>query len=201
MNNRLKNQGIALAALIQSANLVDRLATHGQIPDSSLIIMRNSLFKFDVEDVAEIYSNDIDTDIKQNLHAGIRVSKKIFLENANQEYAQTIRYVLALIQLEKHFRRSKEQMDKVRSSLESMKVQDSDELISELYLETLAKLPFRIQVLGKMQHLKNPRNEYQIRTLLFAGIRAAMLWHQMGGRRWHFLFQKKAIINSLDALN
>lgn len=201
MNNRLKNQGIALAALIQSANLVDRLATHGQIPDSSLIIMRNSLFKFDVEDVAEIYSNDIDTDIKQNLHAGIRVSKKIFLENANQEYAQTIRYVLALIQLEKHFRRSKEQMDKVRSSLESMKVQGSDELISELYLETLAKLPFRIQVLGKMQHLKNPRNEYQIRTLLFAGIRAAMLWHQMGGRRWHFLFQKKAIINSLDALN
>ena len=78
--------------------------------------------------------------------------------------------------------------------------QTNDESISQLYLETLATLPFRIQVLGKMQHLKNPKNEYQIRTLLFSGLRAAMLWQQMGGRRWHFIFKKKAIIASLEQL-
>lgn len=200
MNERTRNQGIALAALVQSANLVDRLASHGQVPDSSLKIMRDSLFRFDIENVEDIYSNERDTDIKQNLHTGIRVSRKIFLENANLEYGQTIRYVLALIQLEKHFRHSNELMNKVRTRLESITDQTNDESISELYLETLATLPFRIQVLGKMQHLKNPKNEYQIRTLLFSGLRAAILWHQMGGRRWHFIFKKKAIITSLEQL-
>ncbi len=200
MNERIRNQGIALSALIQSADLVNRLASHGQVPESSLKIMRDSLFRFDVENVSEIYVNNQDSDLNQNLHTGIRVARKIFLENANQEYAHTIRYVLALIQLEKHFRHSPELMDKVRNRLQALKDQADDDLISELYLDTLAKLPFRIQVLGKMQHLKNPRNEYQIRTLLFSGLRAAMLWHQMGGRRWHFLFRKKAIIASIEAL-
>lgn len=200
MSEKLKNQGIALAALVQSANLVDRLASHGQVPDSSLNIMRDSLFRFDIKNVEDIYTNERDKDIRQNLHTGIRVSRKIFLENANLEYGQTIRYVLALIQLEKHFRHSNELTNKVRTRLESISDQTNDESISQLYLETLATLPFRIQVLGKMQHLKNPKNEYQIRTLLFSGLRAAMLWHQMGGRRWHFIFRKKAIITSLEQL-
>src|SRR5690606_3504051 len=200
MSEKLKNQGIALAALVQSANLVDRLASHGQVPDSSLKIMRDSLFRFDIKNVEDIYTNERDTDIRQNLHTGIRVSRKIFLDNANLEYGQTIRYVLALIQLEKHFRHSNELTNKVRTRLESITDQTNDESISQLYLETLATLPFRIQVLGKMQHLKNPKNEYQIRTLLFSGLRAAMLWQQMGGRRWHFIFKKKAIIASLEQL-
>jgi len=40
----------------------------------------------------------------------------------------------------------------------------------------------------------------KIRTLLLAGIRAAVLWRQMGGNRWQLLFSRKDIINDAKML-
>lgn len=212
-DNSVKNyetqRSIALSALIQSANLVDRLASHGQIPMTSYELMRSSLFKFDASHIENIYqieeaNADYHLPLSQNLSAGIRVCQQIFIEGASQEYAHTIRYVMSLIQLEKHFRQSPKMQAQVRTRLmtlsEHLKESNIDQLISDLYLETLAKLPFRIQVLGKMQHLQNNENEHRVRVLLFAGIRAAMLWQQNGGRRWHFLLGKKSITRGLATI-
>jgi len=208
-NNKEITRSAALSALVQSANLVDRLASQGQIPITSYEIMRASLFKFDVEDIQNIYqANDDNSEfvnpLSQNLSTGIRVCKQIFQDGASREYPHTIRYVMALIQLEKHFRKSTEMQNEVRNRLVNignhLKHGDIDQKISDLYLDTLAKLPFRIQVLGKMQYLQNNENEHQVRVLLFSGIRAAMLWRQYGGRRWQFLLAKNSIIQGLDAI-
>jgi high frequency lysogenization protein len=205
----------ALCALAQAANLVDRLASHGQIPVSTYELMRASLFKFNVELVQDIYQLEntegntsyTSNPLSQNLSTGIRVCKQIFEEGQPQEYPHTIRYTMALIQLEKHFRKSPQMQSQVRESLMKLNEQKNqsetfnlDRAISDLYLETLAKLPFRIQVLGKMQHLQNNENEHKVRVLLFSGIRATMLWQQNGGRRWHFVLKKGSIIRGLNSI-
>jgi high frequency lysogenization protein len=192
------DQTTALVALVQSANLVERLACSGHVPESAFEIMCASLFKFDVNETHEIYVNETENDLTQNLYTGLRVAKKIFVDDESQEYAHTVRYVLALIQLEKHFRKATKMQEKVGEALAAMPEDVEDSQLSDLYLETLATLPFRIQVLGKMQHLQNTINEHKVRVLLFAGLRAAMLWRQKGGRRWHFLLKKRAIANSLE---
>jgi high frequency lysogenization protein len=205
------DRSTALSALVQAANLVDRLASHGQIPQSSFDVMRASLFSFDAENAGDIYQMKSDDEINplakqtlsQNLSTGIRVCKKVFQEGASREYPHTIRYVMGIIQLEKHFRNSSKLQDLVKNRLQSLETTEKEQLngaISALYLDSLATLPFRIQVLGKMQHLQNTENEHQVRVLLFAGIRAAMLWHQYGGRRWHFLLMKNSINRGLDAI-
>ncbi|MEY4642371.1 MAG: high frequency lysogenization protein, partial [Pseudomonadota bacterium] len=72
--------------------------------------------------------------------------------------------------------------------------------LSRLYQGTLSTLPFRIQVRGDMNHLKNEHTACRIRALLFAGVRAAVLWRQVGGKRWHLLLQRKRIARDVTRL-
>ncbi len=37
---------------------------------------------------------------------------------------------------------------------------------------------------------------HRVRALLLAGVRAAVMWRQMGGKRRHILFKRKAILHS-----
>ncbi len=210
----LAHRGIALAALLQAADLVHRLASHGQIPDSSFLLMRDTLFRFDVATLSDIYLThenlldieahqlEIPAAIRQNLHAGLRIYEQIFEKDNSREYGHCIRYCMALIQLEKHFHNHNTMQNQVRTSLENLSKESLSDTeinaaISELYVDSLATLPFRIQILGKVEFLKNTRNEHRIRVLLFAGLRAAMLWRQSGGRRWHFLFAKGSVKEAL----
>ena len=72
----------------------------------------------------------------------------------------------------------------------------SFEGLGTLYQDTVSTLPFRIQVQGKVEHLQDERIANRIRALLLAGIRFAVLWHQIGGRPWH-LFVLRGRINRI----
>ena len=72
----------------------------------------------------------------------------------------------------------------------------SFEALATLYQDTISTLPFRIQVQGKVEHLQDERIANRIRALLLAGIRFAVLWHQIGGRPWH-LFLLRGRINRI----
>ena len=213
------NRAAALAAIFQAANLVDRIATQGQIPSTAYEVLLDSLFSFDAESVTAIYTPGLaalslnesspEKIIQQSLSVGLRVAKQIFKENATPEYPQTIRYAMSLIKLQKQFARNTAMLTQVHDGLEKIARQYKQENnpltqeqvaeeISKLYLDTLATLPFRIQVMGKMQYLQNTENEHRIRVLLFAGIRATMLWTQLGGRSWHFIFYKRKIAEALE---
>ena len=80
--------------------------------------------------------------------------------------------------------------------------QQTDEFIFEsfatLYQEWLSSLQPRIMINGAPHHLQNPSNISKIRTLLLAGVRSAMLWRQLGGRRWQLFFARKAILNEFE---
>jgi high frequency lysogenization protein len=51
-------------------------------------------------------------------------------------------------------------------------------------------------VRGEPLHLQNPDNATRIRVALLAGIRAAVLWRQTGGKKWQLLLRRRAIAAS-----
>lgn len=65
--------------------------------------------------------------------------------------------------------------------------------LAELYQETVSTFSFRIQVTGEPRYLQNQDNANKIRSLLLAGVRSAILWEQVGGKRWHLLLFRKQI--------
>ena len=74
------------------------------------------------------------------------------------------------------------------------------ERIAKVYTETISKLSPRIVVHGKPQYLQADRTVYWIRTLLFAGLRSAFLWRQLGGNRWRLMFGRKRLLADTEAL-
>jgi len=61
-------------------------------------------------------------------------------------------------------------------------------LLATAYQQTVSTLKPRIMVAGEQRQLADPQNANQIRTLLLAGIRSALLWRQAGGSKWRVLF-------------
>ena len=64
--------------------------------------------------------------------------------------------------------------------------------ISTLYQKSLSQLEPKIIVRGAKGRLQDEASVVRVRTALFAGVRAAFLWHQQGARRWHLIFSRRA---------
>ena len=120
----------------------------------------------------------------------------------------TLRYALSLIHLENKLSKAPEMLSIIGQripQIEQKKTHYESVLPTKicwppspgLYQDTLSKLPFRIQVQGDSRFLQQPHVANQVRAILMAGIRAAMLWRQLGGKRWHLIFKKKSLIKRL----
>jgi high frequency lysogenization protein len=72
--------------------------------------------------------------------------------------------------------------------------------MADLYSQTLSTFRYRIQVNGDYNFLQQQRIANQIRALLLAAVRSAILWRQVGGNRWHFLLNRKHIAHQVDLL-
>jgi high frequency lysogenization protein len=48
-------------------------------------------------------------------------------------------------------------------------------------------------VRGEQQHLKNENTVSKVRAVLLAGVRAAYLFHEHGGRKWHLFLRRKKL--------
>ena len=71
---------------------------------------------------------------------------------------------------------------------------------ASIYSDIISPLGHKIQVTGEPSILKQNVNQYKIRALLLAGIRAAVLWRQVGGKRRHILFSRKKIVDTAKSL-
>jgi len=55
-------------------------------------------------------------------------------------------------------------------------------------------------VQGEPLHLENPDTAARIRSALLAGVRAAHLWYQCGGKRWHLLTRQQRLLAAAHKL-
>ena len=67
----------------------------------------------------------------------------------------------------------------------------------QLYEDTVTQRGKRIMIHGDPHILQRQGTPEKLRALLLAGIRAAMQWQQVGGKRWHFLFQRKRMLETV----
>ena len=115
-----------------------------------------------------------------------------------------------MLYLERRFAADAQMMAVVHSRLEhtsfraehfASHVNDLCHSVSGIYQDTLSNLKFRIKVNGSAQHLRNPQTADIIRAVLLAGLRAAFLWRQLGGRRWKLVIQRKQMLEASQKLS
>ncbi len=66
--------------------------------------------------------------------------------------------------------------------------------LADLYKNTVGSLPLKVKIIGRPEFLHVAEHASQCRALLLAGMRASVLWQQVGGSRWQLLFARKKIL-------
>jgi high frequency lysogenization protein len=200
----LEQQVCALAGVAQAARLVDQISKTGSYPLEFLEPSIHSLFEFDPKSAEGIYGGI------QGVKLGLHNLSLLLANNKSLENQDLVRYVFGMLYLERKFSTNPEMMSVVRSRLEhtsfraehfSNHAHELCHSVSGIYQDTLSHLKFRIKVSGSEQHLQNSQNADLIRALLLAGIRAAFLWRQLGGRRWKLLMHRNKHLTTAQNLS
>ena len=206
MQHDEKEQAIALAALFQASELVATLARKGTLDKDFAEPLLDSVLIVSAPATVDIYGGQFEC--QGNLALGRRIAKQVMGKQRDAVNPDTIRYALSLIHLESKLQKDNTmlsaigqrlgQLERAMEHYESSMHENLIAGISGMYQDTLSKMPFRIQVHGDSRFLQQPQTAHQVRALLMAGIRAAMLWRQLGGRRWHLIFKRKLLVKHLE---
>lgn len=206
MNYTDQDRAIALIGIYQAAQQVFELATTGKTDQTAYQATINSLFCENPASTLDVFGGDV-----MNIQLGVKtllaqMSSDVAISNRNIEITK---YVLSLIILEKNIQQAEGVFHKVSRVIESAQAQRShfDEFhenviatLARAYSENISTLNPRIMVNGQHGHLQNPRIASKIRALLLAGIRAVVLWRQVGGSRWGLIWNRKKYLRAAQAL-
>jgi len=190
--NPMSDRVLALAGLAQALAQVRRIADTGQADASVLGTALDSVFRIDAASPAAVYGD------ASSLRAGLTLLRD-YLEGVTRD-EQLARLALAVIQLERRFVRDDDMAAKVLAGVrgqsgaaERLGSTHPDVLTSlgTVYADTLSHLRPRVLVQGNPHYLGQPNVVAEVRAVLLAAVRSAVLWRQLGGSLWDFLLRKR----------
>ena len=200
MSFSVDDRVLALAGIAQALQQVRRIAETGHSEASVVGTAVDSVFRIDAETPQAIYGS------AGNVAPGLRLLHN-HLRNQGQD-EMLPRLALAVLQLERRFVREREIVAKVsegiaRAQRQAQALGDSahpDVLaaLGGLYADTISTLKPRVMVQGNPHYLGQAGVVAEIRALLLAAVRSAVLWRQTGGQYWDFLISRKAMLEAVD---
>ena len=123
--------------------------------------------------------------------------------------AELTRYTLSMMVLERKLSGNKSALDTLAQRISQLDRQLAHyELGSEtitsamaaIYVDVVSPLGPRIQVTGSPAVLQNPLLQSKVRATLLAGIRAAVLWQQVGGGRFQLMVARQRLLREAQTI-
>lgn len=193
----MRNQTIALSAVYQAATMAHELANSGAVRDpKSWEASLASLYRFNVDSTEDVFDRNM-----SGLALGLNTLIKSF--NKDNHYINVMKYTITLLTLASKLLQRPDMQAVIEKGLNDSKVlQTKDEpfnkpvigKLAQIYSQTISQMQPRVIVAGQPFHLKDQAITEKIRAILLAGIRAAVLWKQVGGGQLQILFKRKAYI-------
>ncbi|MBB1126370.1 high frequency lysogenization protein HflD [Thiospirillum jenense] len=192
---------LAIAGLYQAAACVQAIARHGRIETAPMQPCIYSLFQFDPSDVPAVYE----------YAAAVRGGAQHLLDQlvSSPRDLELTRYAITLLKHAQQLSKRRDLLTRLRTELERIAAvcQHESSLLDDtclaqlaaLYSDTVGRLEPRILIHGQAVYLKQTDNQHAVRALLLTGVRAAILWYQLGGRRWHIIFARRRLYDAARA--
>ena len=199
----MKDRTMALAGIFQATELVRQAANHGTWSGYAADTCLDSLLAIEADTVDEIYGSP------NRLRLGVETLVSVL--QGDRRHMESLGYAVSIMQLETNFRKKTEMQARVGLELQSISILDEGlelheikdlqaERITDLYTRTISTISPRIVINGRPQHLQIDRTVSWIRTLLFAALRSAVLWRQLGGGRFSLMFGRKKMLEQAQTL-
>lgn len=196
-------QVMALAAIAQAISQVQTIARGDITSPRDVAVCLQSIAEQNPTDAIDIYGGQL-----RNLQNGYKILQQQLTGNGVKDVEIT-RYGMAVLMLEKALSANSDvkqaigrRIDRLQQQLQHFQITDDTLIasIADIYVEHISPLGNRIQVAGSPDQLKQTIVQQKIRALLLAAVRAAVLWRQAGGRRYHFLLNRKALLQEISAV-
>ncbi|GIU26147.1 MULTISPECIES: high frequency lysogenization protein HflD [Shewanella] len=198
MNEQLINRTMAFAGILQAIAQVQHLARHGELDNAELAASLNTILVTNPDNTADVYQDKI------VLQKGYKLILNQ-LGDSSQKDVEITRYLVGVLALERKLVRSNsglgmlaERINQVNRQLHHFAITDEQVVanLASIYSDIISNLGPKIQISGNPVCLQRPIVQHKIRALLLAAIRSAVLWRQLGGKRRHLVFARKAIVDT-----
>lgn len=202
-NQAYINKTIALAGVQQCLQQVQKIAWTGEYDKQDVDTCLASLFVLNPDNYADVYGSS------HNLRTGLESLQISFTEKRNKEARERTRYMVSLMLLAKKVQSSQQLLQQISTTLSLLDEAATDienqrehitQRIAQLYQNAISNLTPRVIVYGKTELLSDQENAATIRSLLFAGLRSIILWHQAGGSQLNLLLGKAKYLQTIQQL-
>ena len=172
---------LALAGLAQALAQVRRIADTGQANGSVLATSLDSIFRIDADTAAGVYGG------REHLRPGLMLLRDYFGGRPRDDDAMA--------------RKVREGIQAQGGTATEHGSTHPDVLaaLGGLYADTLSHLRPRVLVQGNPHYLGQPAVVAEVRAVLLAAMRSAVLWRQLGGSLWDFLLRRRDMAAAVDA--
>lgn len=198
----MKDRVLALAGLLQSLKIVRQIATTGQAETEPLAVVVESLFRIDADTADAVYGG------ANRLWPGLRGLVEQ-LEGGNARDPALLALARGVLQVERSFMRTPKAQQAVFDGLNDIGRQREHfgpthptvlGRLGELYAASVSPLRPRVLVQGNPAYLGEPTVVAEIRAVLLAALRSAVLWRQVGGSYWDFFLRRRPMIQTARSL-
>ncbi len=201
---------LALAGTMQAAALVTQLAETNQHDQQALKYLALSVLDLQAESAEAIY------DGADGVALGLRTLENMLSAPPDPQRQAQIRYALLMQKLSGSLHKASRTADAIGQGIERIAAEydleaDDDDAadtewnalyidLASLYQQTISTLEPKIIVRGAEGRLTDSANVARVRTAIFAGVRSAFLWTQLGGQRWHLVVSRKGYLQKATQL-
>ncbi len=200
MTKDLRPRVLALAGMLQALKLVRQIAETGHAESALETCVLDSVFRIDADSADAVYGGAV------HVRQGLLLLRGYLYDKTGELALQ--RLAMALMQIERRFVDDQELPGKVLTGIaalsdkaerQSSSHPDVIAGLGRLYADTISQLRPKVIVQGNPHYLQQANIVAEIRALLLAGLRSAVLWRQMGGSYWDFALRRRPMMQVIEA--
>jgi high frequency lysogenization protein len=201
INQKHFAQHLALAGVCQAAALVKQIARGEQFDALAFQTSINSIVVTEPQDTEQVFGQ------LSHLELGFTTLFNQLSHQTSNKDSEITRYIANLLGIERKLSSNSTLMDELGRRISQIQRQQAHidlfehQMVSNLasiYSDLISPVGAKIQVAGNPALLQQNDNQHKVRALLLAGVRAAVLWRQLGGKRRHILFKRQAILSAAE---
>lgn len=199
------SRNLALAGVCQAAALVKQVARTGELNQKAFSASINSIVITEAANTIDIFGS------LDELYLGFSTLINQLGNDDKAKDVEITRYVANLLTLERKVSANGKAMNELSERIGQIQRQqlhmdlfDSQMMsnLASIYSDVISPIGRKIQIAGSPALLKRTDNQHKVRACLLAGLRAAVLWRQLGGKRRQILFSRQSILrDAKSALN
>ena len=201
MANTLYDRTIAFAGICQAVALVQQVAKDGHCDKDAFEASLGAILNTSPANTVGVFGREA------NLKLGLECLVKGI--DSTPAGSDITRYIISLMALERKLSSRNDSMSQLGDRIQTAERQSEhfdlfdEQMVSNLasiYLDVVSPIGPRIQVSGTPAVLQQTSTQHKVRALLLSGIRSAVLWRQVGGKRRHLIFGRKKMIEQAQIL-